>query len=411
MMLLIIVLQTVLTGLLQTTQINNATIANATNMSAGVSPGIVNPAAVLEDSTAVEPQTRQIELAASPENESSVAQFSDSTSTPEHAESFASAKGASWMPTVTGFFDVRSVYANASARSGSYSLGQVEIDIEVEPSPRLAIALALAFNNEQATVGVGSAFVDLQPFKVESPADQSNTQTTELHIMAGQFDVPFGIDCRSYASIDRDLVSCPAICATTHGLWNDVGVQVYIETKSADLAAYAVNGFNTAAEIVHQELNLATGDYEDVIEEIDTTPDDAYGLRLAFRPVAKLEIGASAATGLNRSRQSEMLIVGFDGFLDLAYTTLKMEYIYQELNRSIAKEMRSGLYFEAERSFSKVYFVTRLGSVKLGSQSEFNNVVSLGGGYLIGDIAKLRAEYLLDNDNEDMVAIQLAVGF
>lgn len=347
-------------------------------------------------------------------DEASVAELSENSQSeaisPEVAEPEIQREWT-WTPQLSGFFDVVSAYENASFGSGRYELGQVELDLGASPRPALDIAMAICYSSDDGAFSVGAVYADLKLWGSGEGFLHSSRRIEEFGIIVGQFDVPFGLDWKNYASIDRLLISAPEVCENTHGLWNDVGVQAYFNAGWVNATAFAVNGFNTYAEITHHELNLSTGEYEDVIETIDTSPRHAYGMRLGFGTDEVLEIGISGALGDNRSHKPEMLIWGFDVSTVFLGLNVRSEFITEELNRSIAAERRRGFYVEGIQPLGDVYLISRYGGLKSTGSDEWNKQLSVGGGYKIGEEVRLSAEFRHDVKDIDLLAIQMVFGF
>ena len=235
---------------------------------------------------------------------------------------------------ISGFFDVVSNYDAAALNNSDFSLGQAEVDLEKSVADGVDAAIAIAYDNESAIFGLGAATVDLHLFGREGSHFWKSRGIEHSGIIAGQFDVPFGIDWEVYPSIDRKLISAPLVVENTHGGWNDFGFQFYLASGYFNFVGYAVNGFESMATI--QTLNLSTGLWEE--EEIDTTPDDAYGGRFGLKPAPFAEFGTSFAVGLNKSRKQEMSIWGVDAEFDMGNALFKGEYIYHEKNKAVALE-------------------------------------------------------------------------
>jgi len=314
--------------------------------------------------------------------------------------------------SLTGFFDIISSYQAVAIDNGRYALNQAELDIEKELSRGISVEAAIAYDDELKSFGIGAAIIDMHPFGEQGEHLHPVLGITHSGIMAGKFDVPFGIEWQEYASIDRKLISTPEIVEATHEEWNDIGIQLYAENSKADISIYGVNGFESMAETTWMKLNLETNLYEEQIDQINTTPDNAFGGRIGIKPLTHLEVGASYAWGINKSHKPEMTLKGLDCSFDDGIVNLKSEYIEHEKNRSISKETTKGYYIQGSYQFGKPFAVLRLCSLKDDQENVRHDQLSFGCGYSLSERAEVRCEYSVNSGAvEDVLNFQLAVGF
>jgi len=311
----------------------------------------------------------------------------------------------------SGFFDVVGSARRAADDETQFGLGQAEIDLASQLSNRVAVEAAVAYNNETGNFELGAALVDIHLFSREEGERHTRSFGIDhTYVLAGQFDVPFGIDYHVYPSIERKLVTAPLVVDLTHGGWNDYGVQFGLEAAQANFVCYWVNGFESSLEVLDEAQTLATG--EEVYEEINTSPADAFGTRLGITPFSWLEIGSSLAAGWNSSGRDEMILVGADIQLALNNLEIKGEYISHSLNRTIAEENNRGWYAQATYSvFSNAFVTTRYGSFK-SEQQDWYGQGSVGLGYALADGVELRWESSIHENGEDnQNFVQLVAGF
>lgn len=308
---------------------------------------------------------------------------------------------------ITGFFDVVGSHQIASEDETEFGLGQAEVDLESELSEKAAISVAVAYNNESSNFELGAAELGINLFVNE------NSFINAIDVVAGQFDVPFGLDYQVYASIDRKLITEPWF-ADIHGGWrgwNDFGVQLQAASQYGNFVGYWVNGFEESAEVTQRIINLTTGLEEDTVLEYNTTPADAFGTRVGIIPIAGLEIGGSFAVGFNQSGKDEMTLSGVDIQLTSNKLLLKGEYLYHSVNRTIAKEGHQGYYFQPIYSFERVFITGRYSSFKPENE-DWIDQVSLGAGYSIHEGVELRFETVInDNKDNNQNILQLVAGF
>ncbi len=313
---------------------------------------------------------------------------------------------------ISGFFDVVSEYSAVAFKNGNYSLGQAEIDLTRKLGERMEAAVAVCYDNEAGNFGVGSATIDLHLFGADEGYLKRLWNIERSGIIAGQFDIPFGIEWHDYCSITRKMISAPSAVEATHDSWNDLGIQLYSTWQYANITLYAVNGFESEAESTWMEFNLATGQYEEVVEIINTTPENAYGGRVGVTPAIPVELGFSYAVGINQSDRPEMNLRGADFALDVASFHARAEYISHEKNRSVSPETNEGFYLQGWYSFGAPFFALRYGGVNFERDKFWYEHLSLGCGYVVGSIAELRAEYRINDQGiADVLSLQFAAGF
>jgi len=313
---------------------------------------------------------------------------------------------------IGGFFDVVGSSRSTDSDEAPFRLGQAEIDLANQLSGRVAVEAAVAYNNEEGVFELGAAFIDLHLLnhEVNERHTRTNLGVDHSFILVGQFDVPFGIDYHTYASVDRKLVTTPIVVELTHGGWNDCGLQFGLDAPHANLVGYWVNGFESSAEIIDEVQTLATG--VEVYEEVNTTPTNALGARLGLRPFDWLELGGSFAAGWNGSEKNEMTLAGLD--LQLTYDKLefKSELIGHSLNRTIAEENNRGYYVQGLYNlFERAFVVGRYGSFK-PDQREWYGQGAIGLGYTLAEGVELRCESsIYENGADNQNIVQLVASF
>lgn len=267
--------------------------------------------------------------------------------------------------------------------------------------------MAIAYNNETGGFELGAAEIGISLYS------NDNGFVNSLNLVTGQFDVPFGIDWHVYPSPDRKLVSGPWL-ADVHGGWrgwNDFGWQFQVESKLGNFVGFWVNGFEESAEVIERVINLATGLEEESVNEINTTPADAFGTRLGITPVSGLEIGGSFAIGYNESGKDEMTLSGADLQYSVFDFDFKGEYIYHSVNRSINEEFYHGWYFQSAYNFAPAFVVGRYASFKPQGNESIGQF-TLGAGYAIAEGVELRFETLINDDSDaNGSTFQLVAGF
>lgn len=310
---------------------------------------------------------------------------------------------------ISGFFDVTGSYQDRSADRTAFSLGQAEIDLTREFSDKVGVEVAIAYHNETATFELGAAIVDIHLFGSKGTSHRRFRRLDHSGIIAGQFDVPFGIDYQVYPSLDRKLVTSPMAVELTHAGWNDFGVQLYMSSNYGNLVIFGVNGFESSYEISDQAHSLSLG--LAIGETVNTTPANAFGGRLGVLPLENLEIGASGAVGLNKSDNSEMILLGGDVQYSIADFALKGEYVHHSLNRSIDEEKNQGYYIQTMYSFDQLFVVGRYGAFE-PDNSNWHDRWTAGIGYVITEGVEMRFESTINKNSANNTNIlQLAAAF
>lgn len=288
------------------------------------------------------------------------------------AESSAESPETPRQLDVSGFFEIRNTLRNSGADRFNFELNQTEVDLASSLTSRATASLAIAYNTEARVFEVGAAEVGYVGY------ESSHGTVRRIAVSGGQFDVPFGVDYRVYAAPERALISRPLVVDLTHAGWNDLGVRAEIEGAHFNAVLYGVNGFASSAEVIDRAQTLATG--IDTYVDVDTSPRQAAGARLGVLVHDGLEIGGSAASGLNAVGTSEMLLAGLDLQLQRGPLALTGEFIYHSLNRTVAREDNRGLYVQAVYSLPRLWVAGRFGSVQ-PEQGSWYDVTTVGLGY------------------------------
>ena len=308
---------------------------------------------------------------------------------------------------ITGFFDVVGSYNATSDDETDFGLGQAEVDLERSWSNKVSAAIAIAFNNSTSQFELGAAELNIPLYTSD------NGFLRDVNITAEQFDVPFGLDYRVFASINRKFISPPWFVDVHGGWrgWNDNGVQAHMQFNNIDITTFWVNGFEESATVTRRIMNLATGIEDTVIEEIDTTPANALGGRLSLFPINNLEVGGSLATGLNNSNRQEMYLTDLHAEYIRDALSTRAEVVWHSVNRSISPETHTGYYLQGIYEFNKPFVMLRYSSFKPHAQDRVL-LTTLGAGYKLAQQTEFRYEtQLSSNTNNVEHHFQLVTGF
>lgn len=324
---------------------------------------------------------------------------------------------------VSGHFDVQAVSRNTELGNNEFQIGQLAVEMSSDLSSRVMAGLELAYGFDEQ-VDIDEAFVDWNVYRWNGKPRVNPLGTVSVGFMAGQFDVPFGLDWRSYRSVDRPLVSIPTVVANTHRGWNDLGVEMHGELTWANWSAFAVNGFGTSSTLRLPDrplpVNLSAG--ADDATSDDVVPTEAYGARFGLVMNEHIEFGTSFAAGYTDENDQDERLFGFDITGQTEQLELKAEFINHQRNRTDSKESVFGYYVQGRYNFDERWFgVVRQdafnadGTVVYPMNVAMTSTVlstSAGAGYRVGPNAQFRVEYqLAEGSSNDTVFLQTAVGF
>lgn len=177
---------------------------------------------------------------------------------------------------LTAFGDIR--YRIVKSEPDDFQIGSVELDASLQLSPHVMVSAALAYKPDADSFGLGAFTVDGSLFGPEPRHLLHSDWITDSGVVFGKFDVPFGIAYLHYASLDNPFVELPSLVNSTHGAWNDLGMQAYAIASKFDLTWYLVNG--------------AVLDPDSSVEH---APIFATGARLGVKPLPELACGVSVA--------------------------------------------------------------------------------------------------------------------
>lgn len=323
---------------------------------------------------------------------------------------------------VSGHFDVQAVGRNAELGNNDFQIGQLAVDLTSDLSSRVMAAMEIAYGFDER-VNINEAFVDWNVYRWDGQPRFNPLGTVSVGFKAGQFDVPFGLDWRSYRSLDRPLVSIPTVVANTHRGWNDLGVEMHGELTWANWSAFAVNGFGTSStlRLPDRPLPISLSAGSDAATSDDVVPTEACGARFGLEMNEHVEFGTSFAAGYTDANAQDERLFGFDFTGETEQLELKAEFINHQRNRVGGKESVFGYYLQGRYNFNERWFgVVRQdgfnadGTVVYPFNSTMTSTLlsmSAGAGYRVDPRAQFRLEYqLAEGSNNDTVFLQTAVG-
>jgi len=303
---------------------------------------------------------------------------------------------------ISGFGDLQFTTDHDDSTTADFSLGQTELDFDVELSPYSSFSVAVAHNSVDGTFGLGAVTADFRwaGSSADHPYTSSWLETSGLII--GDFDIPFGLDWLVYPSIDRQLISSPAVVLHTHGQWHGIGANIYAESQSANFTAYLTDGFG------HEGVAASGAPFSLATKQ-------AVGFRAGVLPLAGIEIGVSGAQIGGVNADQTMALFGLDIQLLYGSWDFKGEYIGHTVHYLTATHpYNDGLYFQGIRHFASWYAVARYDrfSPAEGGLDAIDDA-SFGIGIPIHQASVLRGEYKtnLSGPTTHSLVIQMASGF
>ena len=303
--------------------------------------------------------------------------------------------------SISGFLDIAGSYQKSAADRSNLFLHEAELDVVAAQSDRVSVALSASYNTADENVSVCLATLGLQAYRA------SHGIVTDATLTAGLFNPRFGIDYQCNASPTRKLAIAPLVVQLTHQSWEDIGAEIEITGPHANLAAFAVNGFEPSEEVMQDVINLVTG----LGDTVDVTPANAFGGRLGIVPFEGLEFGGSLAAGFNQSDENEMLMYGADFRLTRSIFDLRGEYILHSINRTIRQQDNHGFYIQPTVIVGRVYGTFRYDSFLAEGHPEATQL-SVGAGYAITPGVEVRVESMFASEHADnQTVLQLFTTF
>ncbi|HPF69759.1 MAG TPA: hypothetical protein PLQ13_03735 [Candidatus Krumholzibacteria bacterium] len=271
-----------------------------------------------------------------------------------------------------------------------FRVNQAEVDLEGVIAPRATAAMAVAYDPEAATFALAVLSAEY------ALADGDDFGAA---LMAGQFDVRFGVDWRVYASIDRRLVTAPLTTRGTHEGWNDQGVNLHLRKGAFAADAYLLNGSGAGRG------NTGNPDPRPI--------EQAYGGRLGAL-LGVFEAGVSAAAFRDEADEHVMDLTGADLQATFGPLALTAEYLRQVTDCGTPySTVNKGAYAQGIVDLDRVYGFARWDAIDCGSSgSDCTRRISLGGGYVVETGLEIRLEHEIGlRAMPNRTWLQMAVSF
>jgi hypothetical protein len=145
---------------------------------------------------------------------------------------------------VSGFFDAVGVANFNETNKSKFLINQFELDFSYLHKSNFSVGSAITYNNESENIELAMAFIHYS--FGSGPGKHPRRVETYNHsaFLLGKFDMPFGLDYLSYASIDRATITQPLVIEKTIAGWNDIGIDFHLFKSNFKFDVWAVNGFN-----------------------------------------------------------------------------------------------------------------------------------------------------------------------
>lgn len=274
---------------------------------------------------------------------------------------------------ISAFGDLMMPLGGDEDTGHEFQVNQAEVDLVAEIGERSTADMAVAYDPASGLWGLAVL-----------AANYTLTEGDRLDasLRAGQFDVPFGIDWRTYASVDRKVVTAPLLLDATHEGWNDLGMNAHLEKGRFTLDGFLLNGTSCGRGLGTCPVNRP---------EVDR----AFGSRLGFFPSAGWELGFSNAYFTDPDDGLTMSLYGGDLQAALGAFFFKAEYVLQISDQNTPAEAENhGFYVQGLYDLGAPYLFVRYDTLDYDCGCAPSATRwSLGGGYELQPGLEVRLEH------------------
>lgn len=273
---------------------------------------------------------------------------------------------------ISAFADVQMPVESRDEDDGRFAINQAEIDLEGAIHPKTTAAMAVAWDPETETFAL--AVLAAEYALVEG--DEFSAA-----VMAGQFDVRFGVDWRVYASIDRRLVTPPLTTDGTHEGWNDQGANLNLAMGPLMADLFVLNGSGCGRGVQTAKIDR-------------TEVRRGFGGRVGGL-LGAFEVGASGAACHDYDGNLVTTLLGVDLQAAFGPLGLRGEFIVQDVDQNTAFRTEAhGWYLQGIWDFGPGFGFARWDGLDPDADgADKPERWSLGGGWLLGDGLELRLEH------------------
>ena len=307
---------------------------------------------------------------------------------------------------LTGFFDIVNTHDFSNNLNNGYQINQFEIDISAGYKDHFSLGTAIAYTPIENQLNLAMAYLHYNIIAGQPMHPRREEELNHFGIIAGKFDVHFGLDYLSFASPDRPLVTQPLIIEKTIGGWNDIGIGVHLLRKYFAFDLWSVNGF--------------FGGYN-------------LGGNFRIKPFCFLQAGFSLSTDFNEKSDAMNKLMGVDILFNLDPIEIKSEYLWTSalyegsIDTLSLDNIREGFYVQALTKFDKMinlpFFMTlrygycnpRLDDDVVSTDCEAITRYTVGVGYDFAEYCSARFEMRTDQyetkESVNMIYLQMVVSY
>jgi hypothetical protein len=305
---------------------------------------------------------------------------------------------------LSGFFDAIGVANFLDTKESQFLINQFELDFSYSHKSHFSVGTAVAYNNKTENMELAMAFVhysfDDGPGKHPRRVEGYNHSA----LLIGKFDMPFGLDYLSYASIDRPTITQPLVIEKTIAGWNDIGIDYHLFKNNLKFDLWAVNGFNEGVGI---------------------------GGNVRYKFFQFLEIGVSHSADINNFKNVNDWLSGIDFMINTELFEIKSEFLWMKgvyegaVDTVLNNKMHHGGYFQVLTKLERWTSLPLILTLRFGgwqcsgeiddsiddTQRRYSTTI----GYNLHNNLALRMELVTNTyDNsttETIVFLQMVVGF
>jgi len=305
---------------------------------------------------------------------------------------------------LSGFFDAVGIANFLDTKESKFLINQFELDFSYSHESHFSVGSAIAYNSETENMELAMAFVHYS-FD-EGPGKHPRRVEGYDHsaLLVGKFDIPFGLDYLSYASIDRPTITQPLVIEKTIAGWNDIGIDYHLFKGNLRFDVWAVNGFNDGVGL-------------------------GGNVRYKFFPF--LEIGVSHSTDINNFQKVNDWLSGLDFMINTEVVEIKSEFLWMKgvyegiVDTVLNNEMHHGGYIQVLTELEEWIEVPLSVTLRFGgwqcsgetssSADDTQRRYTAAIGYLLHENLSVRLEGAINTYNhsetEKLGLLQLVVGF
>ncbi len=233
---------------------------------------------------------------------------------------------------LTGFFDIIHAHNFSDNLNNGFQINQFEIDISAGYKDHFSLGTAIAYTPSENQLNLAMAYLHYNIIAGEPMHPRREEEMNHFGIIAGKFDVHFGLDYLSFASPDRPVFSQPLIIEKTIAGWNDIGLGIHLMRKYFAIDLWSVNGFFGG-------FNL--------------------GGNVRLKPLPFAEIGFSHATDFSKESKAMNRLKGIDILVKYKAVKVISEYLWTsalfegDVDTLSINNIREGFYIQSVTNFDR----------------------------------------------------------